>query len=66
MKVKVSEITAGCMYIVKVKNKNVRLRLLKIVRGTNQNGNGNEPTFMLTFDGGVTQSQMWDYEYEYG
>ena len=65
MKIKVSEINAGCMCIVKVKNKEVRLRLLKIERGKNQYGNGNEPSFMLTFDGGVTQSQMWDYEYEY-
>ena len=64
MKMKVYKMVEGCEYIVRVKDKKVRLELLKIVRGQNQNGNGNEPTYTLTFDGGV-QSQMWDYEYEY-
>jgi len=56
---------AGNEYIVIVKNKKVILKLLKIEMGQNQNGNGNEPTYKLTFDG-VVQSQMWDYEYECG
>ena len=46
MKMRVCKMVEGCEYIVKVKNKKVRLKLLKIVQGQNQNGNGNEPGLM--------------------
>ena len=65
MKIRVFKMVTGVEYIVMLQRKSERLKLLKIEMGEKQNGNGNEPTYKLTFDGGVTQSQMWDYEYEY-
>ncbi len=65
MKIRVFKMVTGVEYIVMLQRKSERLKLLKIEMGEKQNGNGNEPIYKLTFDGGVTQSQMWDYEYEY-